>query len=247
MASLKKITNFLDDYLKINEIKDSSVNGLQVSGKENINKIAFAVDACIESFAAAKEAGADMIIVHHGLIWKGITSVTGITYDRLKFLIENEISLYAAHLPLDKHPEIGNNIEFLKLFNVKNPEEFGDYHGIFIGFMGEFEEEKNINDFASEIEKKLIKGNFEERVMDIIKYFAKNFQYQHIDLYFEGGEPLLNFPLIKSVVEQIKEESKITNTGFNFFLYTNGILLGNTKILDFLDKNNIEHKTFTWA
>ena len=154
MPSLKKITNYLNDYLKINEINDSSVNGLQVSGKENINKIAFAVDACSETFSAAKDAGADMIIVHHGLIWNGITSVTGITYRRLKFLIENEISLYAAHLPLDLHPEVGNNIEFLKLFNAENIEEFGNYHGIFIGFMGEFAE-RSINDFAGEIQKKL--------------------------------------------------------------------------------------------
>ena len=109
----------------------------------------------METFIAAKDAGADMVVVHHGLIWNGITSVTGITYDRLKFLIENEISLYAAHLPLDRHREVGNNIEFMKLFNVKNIEEFGDYHGIFIGFMGDFEHEKNINEFKLEIEEKL--------------------------------------------------------------------------------------------
>jgi len=102
MTTLKQITNFLNEYLKISETQDTSVNGLQVSGKNNINKIAFAVDACMETFVAAKKAGADMVIVHHGLIWKGITSVTGITYDRLKFLIENEISLCGAHLPLER-------------------------------------------------------------------------------------------------------------------------------------------------
>ncbi|PKP53220.1 MAG: Nif3-like dinuclear metal center hexameric protein [Candidatus Altiarchaeales archaeon HGW-Altiarchaeales-3] len=155
MPTLTQITNYLNDYLKINEIKDASVNGLQVSGKENIKKIAFAVDACMDTFTAAKSAGADMIIVHHGIIWNGITSVTGRCYEHLKFLVVNEISLYACHLPLDKHPEIGNNIEFLKLFNVRNIEEFGDYHGIFIGFLGEFEIEKDLNAFAAEIEEKL--------------------------------------------------------------------------------------------
>jgi dinuclear metal center YbgI/SA1388 family protein len=128
---------------------------LQVSGKDNIKKIAFAVDACMDTFVNAKKAGADMVIVHHGLIWHGITAVTGITYERLKFLIENEISLYAAHLPLDKHPLSGNNIEFLKLFNIRNAAEFGNYHGILIGFAGEFENEKNLNEFAAEIEEKL--------------------------------------------------------------------------------------------
>jgi dinuclear metal center YbgI/SA1388 family protein len=155
MATLKQITSFLNEYLKISETQDTSVNGLQVSGKNNINKIAFAVDACMETFVAAKKAGADMVIVHHGMIWKGITSVTGITYGRLKFLIENEISLYGAHLPLDKHSDAGNNIMLMRLFNIKNAVEFGEYHGIFIGFMGELERERSLKDFAAEIEEKL--------------------------------------------------------------------------------------------
>ncbi len=153
---LKILTKFFDEYLKISEIEDVSVNGLQVEGRKYIEKICFAVDACAETFKLAKEENADMLFVHHGMIWNGIKNVTGITYKRLKFIIENEISLYAAHLPLDMHGEVGNNIQFLKIFRINEAiEEFGTYHGIKIGYKGMFEKEKNLNDFVSEIEKHL--------------------------------------------------------------------------------------------
>ncbi|CEG12988.1 conserved hypothetical protein [groundwater metagenome] len=153
---LKILTEFFDEYLKISEIEDVSVNGLQVEGQRDIEKICFAVDACAETFKLAKEENADMLFVHHGMIWNGIKSVTGITYKRLKFIIENEISLYAAHLPLDMHDEVGNNIRFLKIFGINEAiEEFGTYHGIKIGYIGRFEKEKNLSDFVSEIERQL--------------------------------------------------------------------------------------------
>jgi len=155
MLHLDEIVGYLDGYLKIGEIEDTSVNGLQVQGRGKVERIGFAVDACMETFKEADGRGADMLVVHHGLIWGGIKSVTGITYDRLKFLIENGISLYAVHLPLDKHPEVGNNIQFLKLFDVSDIKEFGQYHGVNIGFMGEFKEEKVLGEFAEEVGNKL--------------------------------------------------------------------------------------------
>ncbi|OQX21704.1 MAG: Nif3-like dinuclear metal center hexameric protein [Candidatus Altiarchaeales archaeon A3] len=156
---LKKLNKFLDEYLKISEIEDVSVNGLQVEGKKEVNKICFAVDASLETFKLAKKENADMLFVHHGMIWEGIKKVTGINYMRLKFLIENEISLYATHLPLDKHLEVGNNIQFLKIFGInKEIKEFGTYHGIKIGYAGRFEKEKNLSDFVSEVEKNLNTG-----------------------------------------------------------------------------------------
>lgn len=155
---LKDIKKFLDDFLKISEIEDVSVNGLQVEGKEEIKKICFAVDASMELFKLAKNENADMVFVHHGIIWNGIKRVTGINYKRLKFLIENKISLYACHLPLDKHEEVGNNIQFLKIFGIKKEiEEFGTYHGIKIGYKGKFDEEKNFADFVKDIKKNINK------------------------------------------------------------------------------------------
>ncbi len=141
---LKYITNFLDEYLKIFNYPDSSINGLQVEGISEIEKIAFAVDASIQSFTYALEVEADMLFCHHGILWKGTDRVVGLLKDRLKFLLENELSLYAAHIPLDAHFEIGNNAMILRCIDVEPEEKFGEYHGIKIGYAGyantEFEE-----------------------------------------------------------------------------------------------------------
>ncbi|MCD6140932.1 MAG: Nif3-like dinuclear metal center hexameric protein, partial [Thermococcus sp.] len=107
MVNRDEIVNFLDEYLNVLAFPDKSRNGLQVEGKEEVEKIAFAVDACMDTFIKARAFGADMLIVHHGLIWGGIEYVRGLVQKRLKFLLENELNLYAAHLPLDLHPEVG--------------------------------------------------------------------------------------------------------------------------------------------
>jgi len=152
MVLLKEIVEFLDGELGIKDVEDSSNNGLQVEGKKEIKKIAFAVDACMEVFEKAKDF--DMIIIHHGISWDdSLKYLTGINYSRVKFLIENNISLYAAHLPLDKHPKHGNNAEFCRIFGLKHIHGFGDYHKQMIGFAGE--KEIALKDFVKEINKKL--------------------------------------------------------------------------------------------
>lgn len=152
---LGDVVQFLDEYLRINEWGDKSRNGLQVEGSSEVEKIAFAVDACMESFEMAKQANADMLVVHHGLIWGGIEYVRGIVARRLRFLLENGISLYAAHLPLDAHPEIGNNAQILKILGIEIAEPFGSYHGSTIGYAGTFGESKSVDEIVSIIEKSL--------------------------------------------------------------------------------------------
>jgi len=152
---LNEIVDFLDDFLKIKEWEDRSMNGLQVEGKNQVSKIAFAVDASIEAFRRTKKANADMIIVHHGLIWGGIERVRGIVMKRLKFLLENEISLYAAHLPLDAHPEIGNNVELLRIVGAEIKEPFGIYHGKQIGYSGTLKRSKKLNEVKKMLDDKL--------------------------------------------------------------------------------------------
>lgn len=152
MVSLKKITEFLDNELCIFEIEDKSNNGLQVSGVKDVRKIAFAVDACLEVFEKAKDC--DIIIVHHGISWEdSLKYLTGINYSRVKFLIDNNISLYAAHLPLDKHPKHGNNAELCRILQLKHLHGFGDYNGQVIGFAGE--RDISLKEFVKEIEDKL--------------------------------------------------------------------------------------------
>ena len=152
MAKLKEVVKFLDGELGIKDVEDLSNNGLQVQGKEEVNKVAFAVDACMEVFKKAR--GFDMIIVHHGISWgDSLKYLTGLNYSRVKFLMDNNISVYAAHLPLDKHPKHGNNAEFCRIFGLKHIQGFGDYHGQIIGFAGE--RDIKLDDFVKEIEKNL--------------------------------------------------------------------------------------------
>ncbi|MEA3514016.1 MAG: Nif3-like dinuclear metal center hexameric protein [Nanoarchaeota archaeon] len=156
MAEIKQITNFLDEELKTAQVEDTSNNGLQVAGKTEVRKIAFAVDACVEVFEKAIEASADMIIVHHGMSWAdSLKYITGINYNRLKLLIKNDVSLYASHLPLDMHDRYGNNIQLAKMLGLNNIEYFGKYHGATIGKMGCFNNELTLEELKQILEDKL--------------------------------------------------------------------------------------------
>lgn len=123
------IVNYLDQYLRINEIRDDSLNGLQVQGKPDVSKFGFAVDACLEAFTAAQQAGVDFLIVHHGLFWGREQALRGSHYERVRALIESGMNLYCAHLPLDAHPEVGNNARLAQLLNLDIEYYFGDVHG----------------------------------------------------------------------------------------------------------------------
>lgn len=116
---------------------DASLNGLQVGPREmEVRKVALAVDASLATFKAAASSGADVIIVHHGLFWGRPLAVTGSHYDRVRFLLDNNMALYAAHLPLDAHATLGNNACIARELGIKNPESFGMYKGISIGWKG---------------------------------------------------------------------------------------------------------------
>mgnify|MGYP000132521960 CR=1 FL=1 len=169
---LKEIVQFLDDFLGIKDWEDKSNNGLQIEGKPEVRKIVFAVDACMDVFVRAKERDADMIIVHHGLIWGGIDYVRGIVKRRLKFLLDNEISLYAVHLPLDAHPKVGNNAQLLRLLEVEPEEQFGMYKGKPIGFYGKLENPMNLSEIVeilrNKLSERLIVLDFGDEKIEII-------------------------------------------------------------------------------
>ena len=138
--NLKELDSYFRGFLGIDGLSgtDISINGVQVENTGDINCIAFAVDACMETFRRAKEAGAQMLFVHHGLFWGHEQSVTGSHYQRLKFLIENNIALYAAHLPLDVHPELGNNVSLARAAGLEDLKPFGNFRGISVGVKGRF-------------------------------------------------------------------------------------------------------------
>jgi dinuclear metal center YbgI/SA1388 family protein len=116
---------------------DDSMNGLQVDNDgSEIGKIAFAVDACMESFKQAAASGAGLLFVHHGLFWGAPLGVQGGHRGRLKYLLDHNIALYGVHLPLDQHPQLGNNAALAELLGLKELEPFGLYHGRKIGYKG---------------------------------------------------------------------------------------------------------------
>lgn len=148
MITLSEITGFLDKELRITEIEDTSLNGLQVEGKGEISKIGFAVDGSYETLLSAKEAGCDMLITHHGMFWGKPEAISGVIYQKLKVLIENQISLYAAHLPIDIHPDVGNNAQLSKIILGSCGRQIGDY-----GYITEIEIE--LSEVIRRIENRL--------------------------------------------------------------------------------------------
>ncbi|MFO7742019.1 MAG: Nif3-like dinuclear metal center hexameric protein [Anaerolineae bacterium] len=131
-----ELVDHLNDTLRVEEIEDKSQNGLQIEGPDEVSRVAFAVDGCQAAFEQAIDAGAELLIVHHGLFWSESQLLTGIHFDRVRTLIEGRCGLYAAHLPLDAHPEVGNNAELARLLKLEKTRPFGEYHGLEIGIAG---------------------------------------------------------------------------------------------------------------
>ena len=154
MAKLSDIIIFCDEYLSVNTFKDSSLNGLQVEGKNEIKKIALGVSCNQRLFKTAQKNSCDLIITHHGLLWnKRWQYIRGPQKDRIKFLLDNEISLAAYHLPLDAHPEIGNNPVGLKRLGIEIKGKFGWYDGSYIGLWGKLKDKMTFVKFKEKVDK----------------------------------------------------------------------------------------------
>ncbi len=154
MIKRKKLINFCNDYLNISHFSDDLPTGLQIEGTENIFKIALGVSASFELFQKAKEINAQMIIVHHGMFWKNeFPEIKNYKKNRIKFLLDNDISLAAYHLPLDAHPVIGNNIQIIKKLGLKKIKPFGIYKGVSYSFSGQYEKPLNFKTLLNKTEK----------------------------------------------------------------------------------------------
>lgn len=127
MAHRDEIIHFFNDYLQVEQFKDFCPNGLQVEGKAEVKRIVTGVSASAELFAKAAAKGADMIIVHHGILWeKNDPVIKGGFRRRLELLLADEITLLAYHLPLDKHPRIGNNALAAAALGLEALQEFAE-------------------------------------------------------------------------------------------------------------------------
>lgn len=135
------LISYLDTFLDVGAGPDFCPNGLQVEGTPTIRRLVTGVSACRELFQRARERQADAILVHHGIFWEGDPRViTGIQRRRVAELIEGDINLIAYHLPLDRHPEVGNNAVASKRLGLKQLAPFGDYSGSSLGFRGQLDE-----------------------------------------------------------------------------------------------------------
>lgn len=137
-TDLATLTSYLDEYLHIGDVPDeaNALNGLQVENSGTVRRLVAAVDACQATIDAAAASDADLLLVHHGLFWNGLEPVTGRHARRLKRLFAADVAVYAAHIPLDCHPEVGNNVVLADMLGLKGIAWFGDYRGIPIGVMG---------------------------------------------------------------------------------------------------------------
>ncbi|WP_418282216.1 Nif3-like dinuclear metal center hexameric protein [Halorubrum sp. DTA98] len=140
---LSEYVRRLDDRLDTDAYADvdASANGLQVGPAEGtVDRVAFAVDAATETIAAAADAGADVLVTHHGISWGGIDRVTGREYDRIAALVDAETALYVSHLPLDGHPELGNAAGVGDAIGLVDRRPFGELGPVTIGTVGGLDE-----------------------------------------------------------------------------------------------------------
>ena len=135
MASLADVVRYADHYLRVQEIGDwpNALNGLQIENSGRVTKIGAAVDVSTRVLTEAAKKDIDLLFVHHGLFWPGLYPVTGALRRQLKLAFENDIALYSAHLPLDIHPQIGNNAQLARFLGIRSTQPFLEERGQPIG------------------------------------------------------------------------------------------------------------------
>ncbi len=138
-ASLDKVVNFLDKLSCKNDVADfsGSYNGLQFQNSGEVSRIAVAVDAGIAEIQAAADLGANLLIVHHGMLWNPPIPFVGSNYKKIRALVDNDIAVYSMHLPLDAHDKIGNNVLLANALDLKIKGRCFEHEGKKIGVLVE--------------------------------------------------------------------------------------------------------------
>jgi dinuclear metal center YbgI/SA1388 family protein len=152
-VDLLQLVAELDELLEAEGAADYCPNGLQVEGSAQVEKIITGVSASRELFAIAADRQADAIIVHHGILWNASEAprIVGSFKDRVQLLIENEISLIAYHLPLDRHLELGNAAQLARRIGLEELESFGIHSGATAGVCGVFPQAVDADEFVAAI------------------------------------------------------------------------------------------------
>ncbi|MDZ7781249.1 MAG: Nif3-like dinuclear metal center hexameric protein [Gemmatimonadota bacterium] len=152
---LDSIVEYMDGFLGVRGHPDyaPAMNGLQVEGRSEIARVAAAVDTSVATITAAKEADADLLLVHHGLFWGGSAPLTGPLFRRVRTLLEGDVALYSCHLPLDGHPEVGNCALLAKELGLRTDAStrVGTYKDTPIGWWGTLPEPGGVDDLAQRL------------------------------------------------------------------------------------------------
>ncbi|MGZ0019468.1 Nif3-like dinuclear metal center hexameric protein [Nitrosomonas sp. wSCUT-2] len=190
-----ELENHLNQLLDITRFHDYCPNGLQVEGRGDIQTIISGVTASLDLLQAAIAAKADAILVHHGYFWRGEDMrITGMKSRRIALLLNQQINLFAYHLPLDAHPHLGNNVLLGKKLGLIETGRFGEQE---VGIVGELPQPVTLNVFSHKISRTLLRkpmiiGNPEKPVRQIAwctgaaqSYFELAIQ-QGVDVYLTG-------------------------------------------------------------
>jgi dinuclear metal center YbgI/SA1388 family protein len=139
MAHLEQILYFLEDLFGTSTFPDypNALNGLQVQGRDEVGHVGAAVDASEETIAEAVRGTVDLLVVHHGLFWDGLGPITGARFRKAGALIKSSVGLYSLHLPLDSHPELGNNVLLARRLGLDPAARFGSFKEVEIGWWAE--------------------------------------------------------------------------------------------------------------
>ncbi len=183
--TIRNVVSFLNEELRVRKIKDASLNGLQVGVRTDcaLERVGFAVDACISTFEKAQKLGVNLIVVHHGIKWRPQKD-HNLEKNREAYLKKHNLALYAAHLPLDLHGEYGNNVQLSRLLGLKNLRKFGKYHGIKIGYAGIVKGTTTLDDLAMILKKQL-------KTTSRVFRFGKG-RIRTVGIVSGGGGSLLN-------------------------------------------------------
>lgn len=151
MVHRDRIIKALDGWLRPEAFKDACPNGLQVYGREEVGRVATCASVSEAFFEEAKNAGAHLLLVHHGLFWESASRVVDpLMARRLRILLTAEMNLAAYHLPLDAHPQLGNNAQLAGMLGLRQLDfEFGRYKGTPIGCAGNLDEPVELQEFVS--------------------------------------------------------------------------------------------------
>jgi dinuclear metal center YbgI/SA1388 family protein len=145
-----ELVRYLDDFLEAGAMSDYGPNGLQVEGAPAVRTLVTGVSACRELFERARERGADALLVHHGLFWRGTPyPLVGLQYRRVAELVRGGMALLAYHLPLDRHPQVGNNALAARALGLHELAPFAVHEGVAIGWRGTFLEPVPASELAA--------------------------------------------------------------------------------------------------